>query len=172
MNPQDVESDEEPSSRVAEPDDVSGDTVAPRNQDQSDLVLRTIKDLLENDAVTPDLEDATGMTKAEMEQFVKKYERVETEPAGPGREIEVTPGESGEGAGPSAGLPPLPNHARTTRNITDRGSMPQDDARGNIEGFRFAPPAEFRGRVESYKNALSRSRPSAASQPAPGGDGK
>jgi len=164
MNPQDVETDEQPLPRVAEPDAVARDTVAPQNQDQSELVLRTIKDLLEQDAVTPDLENATGMTKAEMEQFVKKYERVETEPAGPGRDIEVKPGKAGEDAGPSTGLPPLPNHARTTRNITNRGSLPQDEARGNIEGLRFAPPAEFRGRVESYKNALSRSRPS--------GDGK
>jgi hypothetical protein len=34
------------------------------------------------------------------------------------------------------------------------------------EGIRFTPPAEFRGRVEGYKSALSRSRRPAA-KPAP-----
>ena len=45
------------------------------------------------------------MTREQMEQFVKKYEKVKSGPAGPGREIQVKPGERGEDAKPSANLP-------------------------------------------------------------------
>src|SRR5690606_13324998 len=88
----------EPMEPTPERDAVGEDTVAPRNQPQSDLVLRTIRDLLENQADTSDLEEATGMSRSEIEQFVKQFERVESGPAGPGRDIEVQPGESGEDA--------------------------------------------------------------------------
>jgi hypothetical protein len=148
------------------------DDVAPRDQPQSDLVLRTIRDLLEKQADTTDLEEATGMSRSEIEQFVKQYEKVESGPAGPGREIEVEPGASGEDARASADLPGLGNHSISTRAIKDRGGIPQDQIRDNQEGVRFAPPAEFRGKIEGYKNAVSRSRtstPRSAPAPAPGG---
>ena len=123
------------------------------------MVLRTVKDLLANDAVTPEIENATGMSKAQMEQFVKKYEQPKSAPAGPGREIDVKPGEPSEAVKPSANLPDLGGHTRfSSKNITDRNAMAQDTVRNNAEGIRFTPPAEFRGKVEGYKNALSRSR--------------
>ena len=60
----------------------------------------------------------------------------------------------------------------SSKAIKERGGMAQDEVRDNQEGLRFAPPPEFRGKVEGYKNALSR-RPAPgrapAPQPAPGG---
>lgn len=141
-----------------ERDGVGEDTVAPRDRPQSDLVLRTVRDLLENQADTSDLEAATGMSRTEIEQFVKQYERIESGPAGPGREIEVEPGASGEDARAASDLPGLGNHSISTRALKDRGSIPQDEIRDNQEGVRFAPPPEFRGKIEGYKSAVSRSR--------------
>ena len=165
--------EDEPTAPVPQRDDVgAGDSVAPQDRPQSDLVLRTIRDLLDKKADTSDVEKETGMSRSEMEQFVKQYEKVQSEPTGPGREIEVKPGQSGESARAAANLPGLDPRATSTRAIRERGAMPQDEIRDNQEGVRFAPPAEFRGKVEGYKNALSRSRaPSAApaTRPASGG---
>ncbi|WP_165248544.1 hypothetical protein [Paludisphaera soli] len=159
--------EEEPIDPIREPEDASGDTVAPRNQDQSELVLRTIRDLLDKNADTSDLEAATGMSRTEMDQFVKQYEKLKSEPAGPGREIEVEPGQSGEDVRATPGLPGLGERARSSsKAIKERGGMAQDEVRGNQEGLRFAPPPEFRGKVEGYKNALSR-RPAPGRAPAP-----
>lgn len=156
-----------PSPRAEEPEDQSGDTVAPEGQSQTDLVLRSVRDLLEKDAVTPELEKETGMTRAEMEQFVKKYERVKSGPAGPGREVQVKPGERGEDAKPAANLPGFNRQDRfSSKNLKDRGTMARDDVRNNLEGIRFAPPQEFRSKVEGYKSSLARSR-SSSPRPAP-----
>jgi len=154
---------EEPTVPVQQRDEVgAGDSVAPRNQPQSDLVLRTIRDLLDKKADTSDLEAATGMSRTEMEQFVKQYEKIQSGPAGPGREIEVKPG-SGEAARAAPNLPGLDSRVSSTQAIKERGVTVQDDIRDNQEGVRFVPPAEFRNKLEGYKNALSRSRPSAPS---------
>ncbi len=108
------------------------------------------------------------MSRSEIEQFVKQYEKVESGPAGPGRDIEIEPGASGEDARASANLPGLGNHSITSSALKNRGSIPQDQIRGNQEGVRFAPPPEFRGKVEGYKNALSRSKPAPARPAADG----
>ena len=153
----------QPSPRAQEPEDQSGGTVAPEGQSQTDMVLRTIKDLLAKDAVTPELEKETGMTRAQMEQFVKKYEKAKSAPAGPGREIQVKPGDRDEADKPAANLPGIdPKTGLPPRIVTDRGQMGRDDVRNNIEGIRFTAPPEFRSKVEGYKSTLSRSRTGAA----------
>jgi hypothetical protein len=132
------------------------------------MVLRTVKDLLAKDAVTPDLEKATGMTREQMEQFVKKYEAVKSAPAGPGREISVKPGDAGAGDQPSANLPGIDRQSRfSTRNIKNRGEAPKDDVRKNLEGIRFTPPQEYRSKFEGYKSTLATSSRSATARPAP-----
>jgi hypothetical protein len=147
--------------------------VAPKGQSQSDLVLRAVKDLLAKDAVTPDLEKETGMTREQMEQFVKKYEKGKSEPAGPGREIEVKPGDRGSNDKPSANLPGIDSRSRfSTKNLKDRGTMSRDDMRNNVEGIRFTPPPEFRAKIEGYKSTLARSRSGSSSRSArPAGAG-
>jgi hypothetical protein len=161
----------QPSPRAQEPEDQSGGTVAPEGQSQTDMVLRTIKDLIAKDAVTPELEKEAGMNKAQMEQFVKKYEKTKSAPAGPGRDIQVKPGNRDSADKPAANLPGIsPKSRSSTRNLTDRGKLGHDDARNNIEGIRFTVPPEFRSKVEGYKSILSRSRSSAGTRaPRPAG---
>ncbi|MBV8487198.1 MAG: hypothetical protein JO161_02850, partial [Planctomycetaceae bacterium] len=160
--------DTKPSPKAQEPEDPSTDDIAPLGgPSQSDLVLRTVKDLLEKDAVTPDLEKETGMTREQMEQFVKKYEGVKTAPAGPGREIEVKPGQHDASLRPSANLPGIDVNTRySTKNIKERGTMPHDDVHNMLEGIRFAPPPELRSKFENYKSKLARSRAGTSGRPA------
>jgi hypothetical protein len=155
-----------------EPEDQSAGTVAPTGQSQTDMVLRTIKDLIAKDAVTPELEKDTGMSRAQMEQFVRDYEKKKSAPAGPGRDIQVKPGTRDGADKPAANLQGINLKSRSsTRNRTDRDKMGRDDARNNIEGIRFTAPPEFRSKVEGYKSILSRSRTGAprAARPAAGG---
>src|SRR5208283_1989685 len=132
-----------PSPKAVDPDNPTGEDIAPQGQSQTEMVLRTVKDLLAKDAVTPDLEKETGMTREQMEQFVKKYEAGKSAPAGPGREIEVKPGEQGATDKPSANLPGIDRQNRfSTKNLKDRGATSKDDVRNNLEGLRFTPPPE------------------------------
>jgi len=161
--------DSKPSPRAAEPENPSsGDDVAPQGQSQTDMVLRTVKDLLAKDAVTPDLEKETGMTREQMEQFVKKYEHVKSAPAGPGREITVNPGDRERTDQPSANLPGFGRQERySTKSQKDRGQMVRDDVQNNLEGISFKAPPEFRSKFEGYRTSLARTRSGASKKPAP-----
>jgi hypothetical protein len=157
-----------PSPPAAEPENPANDDVAPAGQAQSDMVLRAVKDLLANDKVTPEIEKATGMNRAQLEQFVKKYEARKSAPAGPGRELEVKPGEPSTKDRPGSNLPGIDRQTRfTNKNMKDRGTMSTDDARDNLEGIRFTPPPELRGKFEAFKSTLAKSRASRAPRPAP-----
>jgi len=155
------------------------DTVAP-GQPQSDLVLRKLRDLLDKNEVTPDLERDMGMSRSDIEQFVRKYEKKQAEKANePGRTIETKPGEQVASDKPSTGLGKLPGSTPfSTRSHKDGKTNAKDQVRDNVEGFRVQQvPPELRGKYEGYVNRLSRSKgPSTkASQSAapvsPGGPG-
>jgi hypothetical protein len=151
------------------PPDNFDETVAP-NQPQSELVLRKLRDLLEKDEITPELEKDMEMSRSEMEQFVRKYERKETEAAGPGRTIEAKPGEEKADDKPSTGFGGIRrNTPFSTR--TDRGgkSLPEDQVRGNVEGVRVQVPPELRGKFDRYIKNLSRSRRGPTRPPQSGG---
>ncbi len=160
--------DSKPSPRATDPENPSaGEDIAPQGQAQTDMVLRTVKDLLAKDAVTPDLEKETGMTREQMEQFVKKYEKVKSAPAGPGREIAVKPGDREPTDRPSANLPGFGRQERySTKSQKDRGQMVRDDVQNNLEGISFKPPPEFRSKFEGYRTSLARTRSGASSKPA------
>src|SRR5215213_8118926 len=70
----------------------SGETVAP-DVPQSELVLQKLEDLLRKNQVTPELEQATGMSREQMEQFVTKFKKAPKAAPGPGREIQAKPGQ-------------------------------------------------------------------------------
>jgi hypothetical protein len=151
-----------------EPENAAPDDVAPKDQSQADMVLRTVKDLIAKDAVTPDIEKATGMSREQMEQFVKKYESVKAAPAGPGREINVKPDQKAPAGGAAANLPGIDRGSRfTTKNRKDRGTMAQDDVHNNREGIRFTPPPEYRSKFEGYKSTLAKTRSGGAARPGP-----
>jgi hypothetical protein len=148
--------------------------VAPQGQPQGDLVLRNLHDALKDDRVAKDLEDRTGLSREQLEQFATKFQKPKSGPAEPGREIEVKPGEQ-EPAKPAANLPGVDSTRRFNRKISrDAGSLPQDTIHNNVEGFRFDPPPEWRGKWEGYKSKLARSQvtakrsANAKTTPAPG----
>ena len=99
--------------------------------------------MLNDPEALKDLEQRDGISRSDIEQFVRKYEKPKSAPAGPGREIKVKPGEQAP-AKPSPNLPGLnPNTRFSTKTKTDRGSMPQDHVQNNFEDVRFRPPAEL-----------------------------
>ena len=107
------------------------------------------------------------MTREQIEQIAKKYEKVKSEPAAPGREIEVKPGQQAPPAKPGTNLPGFDRTQRIgTKNLTGRGDMPQDTVREMNEGARSEAPAEWRGRVEGYKTRIAASKVAARRRPA------
>jgi hypothetical protein len=143
-----------------------GDTVAPDGQPQSDLVLKKLTDILNDPEAAKKLSKDTGLSREQLEQFTQSFKKPPARPAGPGRQIEVKPGEETI-AKPSANLPELGSKMSfTNKNVREKGTMAQDDVRNNIEGVRYQVPAEWRTKVEGYRNKLARStRRSATAQP-------
>jgi hypothetical protein len=141
-----------------EPADAGKGLVAPEGQAQSELNLKKIHELLNDPAALKDLQQREGITKSDIEQFVRKYEKVAAPPPGPGREINVKPGEE-KPVLPAKDLPELGPHTFSSRAKTDRGSMPQDDVANNVEDLRFRPPAELREKLTDYNNSLAKKGP-------------
>lgn len=134
------------------------ETVAPKDQAQTDLTIRRVRDLLEKDQVTPELLNDIGMTKEELNQFVKKYEKAPKPEATPDREIEVKPGQT-PALDPNTKLPSIePGVSSNTQVIRDRGGIARDSARNVMEAQRFVPPPELRSGFDAYRNSLSRSK--------------
>ena len=94
---------------------------------------------------------------------MKKYEKVKTGPAGPGRELEVKVGEQAP-VQPGSNLQGFGTQRIGTKNRTNRNSMPEDTLREMNEGGRSEPPPEWRGKFEGYKSKIARSKV-AASRP-------
>jgi hypothetical protein len=146
----------EASPHAKEPDDPGKGLVAPEGAAQTDLALREAHAVLADAEKAKNVEQRDGISRSELEQFIKKYEKPKSAPAGPGREINVKPGEQTP-VKPSPNLPGInPSNRFSTRTKTDRGSLPQDDVQNNFEDVRFQPPAEFRSKYEGFKNRLSR----------------
>jgi len=130
--------------------------VAPKGQPQSDLFLRNLQDALNNPASAKELEQRTNMSREQIEQFVTNFSKIKAAPAGPGRDITVKPGEQTPVA-PAADLPGVDAKTRiSSKNVRNRGTMPQDEVHGNLEDVRFQPPPEMQGKFEAYKNKLSK----------------
>jgi hypothetical protein len=147
--------DSKPAPRAQEPENVPlPDDIAPAGTDQSSLQLRGLSDALKDAATAKELEDATGMSKEQLEQFVKKYEKPTLKAGREGKDVEVKVGEQAAAA-PAANNPGAGVRTFTTDKIRQRG-IATDTARGNLEGARDVPPPEFRERVEGYKNRLAR----------------
>ena len=135
----------------------SAETVAP-DQPGSELVLRKLQDMLKDDQATSKLEKETGMSREEMEQFVKKFTKAPKAEPTDGRKIEIKPGEVRPSA-PDTAQPPLSPGARfSTQSLRDKGAVVQDQARDNIEANRFAPPREVLPGFEAYTKTLSRAK--------------
>jgi hypothetical protein len=141
--------------------------VAPEGQPQSDLFLQKLHDALNDPASAKDLEQASNMTREQLDQFVTRYTKAKSAPAGPGRDIDVKPGEQAA-VPPAADLPGIDPRTRiSSKNLRGRDTMAQDDVHSNFEDIRFQPPKELRGKWEAFKNRLSKvPAPKRAAKPA------
>ncbi|MBV8608736.1 MAG: hypothetical protein JO034_14900 [Singulisphaera sp.] len=149
----------------------SEETIAP-DIPQSDLVLRKLEDLLRSDQVTPKLEQETGMSREQMEQFVQKFKKAPKATPGPGREIKAKP-EPVRTFDPNRKLPDLnPNAKIGSRTIRDRNSFVQDQEHNNLQGPLFEAPSELRSKFDAYRSSLSRSKVATPTRSAPAGGGR
>ena len=129
--------------------------MAPKGAEQSDLTLKGVHEILNDPAKLKDLEQRDGITRSQLEQFVRKFEKVKAAPAGPGREIKIKPGEQTP-AKPSADLPGLdPSVKFNSKTRTDSGSMPQDQLSNNFEGMRFQLPPELKEKYQQYTKSIA-----------------
>ena len=147
----DLKDDSKESPPAKEPDDPGKGLVPPETAEQNELTLRKLHDLM-ND---PETLQREGISRSDVEQFAKKFEKKQSPPPGPGREIKVKPGEQTP-VKPSPNLPGLDRAAKfsTTTRRDQSGSVPQDDVQDNFEGLRLRPPAEL---VPKYQTSSPRS---------------
>jgi hypothetical protein len=133
------------------------------------LTLRGLSAALADAARAQELADATGMTKEQLEQAARAYERPQIGPGREAKEVEVTVGAQ-PAARPGSNLHGAGVRTFDRDKIRSDRAIPLDAARGNIEGDRDAAPREFRDRVADYKNRLARigttRRPAAGPRPA------
>jgi hypothetical protein len=153
------EAEGEPPPPEAAPPANPGDTVAPDRHPQPDLVLRKIQDLLKDDAKARALEKETGMSRQELEQFVKKFDKAPQRDPGAARDLTASPGKD-KTIDPNRTIDnPLAGSTVSGRNQRGPGIVPQDASGGNVEGARSVAPVEFRSRFEAYQNSLNHSSP-------------
>jgi hypothetical protein len=146
-----------PSPPAEDPNNPFGNAdVAPRGADQSNLTLRGLSDALKDAQTAKELEDASHMSKSQLEQFARKYEKPNVAPGREGKEVEVKVGEQ-PAVKPGSNLPSVTQRTNTAK-IASRGNMPQDTARGNNEGNRSEPPPELQARVYGYNTRLGETR--------------
>ncbi len=136
-----------PPAADAEPltgEDVANNDYAKR---ATDLVLDHLKDQMKNGQVDQELLQKLGWTEAEMRQFVNRWEQL--------KNAAQQPGSAGQQAAKqledrlrSLGLRP-DQAAQVGSNKAD------DQQRGNQQGRRTAPPAEFRDLFKAFQKGAS-----------------
>ena len=144
----------------------SEETVAP-DMPQTQLTLRKLDDLLRENKITPEIEKQSGMSKEEMEQFVKKYLGTPKAQPGPGRVIDVKPGEQ-KNMDPRRPGPDFNPGDFSPSSERQAGQVVQDTDRNMAQGNRSEAPLEIKSRFEAFKDSLSRStatRPAAPPRP-------
>jgi hypothetical protein len=97
------------------------------------------------------------MTREQLEQIAKPYEKPKAGPAAPGREIEIKSGEQAP-VKPGTNLPGFGSQRIGSKNRTSGEAMPEDPIRGLNEGGRSEPPPGWRDKVEGYKTRIARSK--------------
>jgi len=147
----------------SEPSNETPDNVRPspapdiqQSVPQNDVVRR-LEELLKQDKVTPDLEKNMGMTKDEMQQFVKKFEKKDPRPAArAAREIQAKPGQERK-IDPNRKAPDFqPGVTASNRNARGSSNLNEDNNAGLSEGSLSNAPPELRKRFEAYKSSLGR----------------
>jgi hypothetical protein len=159
--------DKDPAPERAQPPADAGAPLVPEGgASQSDLVLRQIKDLIAEGRDTSRLEEATGMSREELEQFVRKFEKPEREAPGEGRELKGDVRED-KVMEPLRGVGER-NRSPLVSGSNQRGpsSATRDTFSDQTQGLRSQAPPEIRSRFEAYQSSISRSRGNAPARPA------
>jgi hypothetical protein len=146
----------------APPSDSDRDDLAP--DAKTELTVRQIKDILQDPDRTKQLEKDSGLTRDQMEQFVRKFEKPkQSESTRPGGEIEAKPGQD-KTIDPSRTIAdPIRSGVNSGRRERAAGGVAQDQITGQSEGARIQAPAEWRARFEAYRNTIAGA--SAGTQP-------
>ena len=136
-----------------------------------ELVLRELKDLINSGQDLSKIEESTGLSRDQIEQFVKKFEKPEREAAGEGRAVNSDQGND-QAVSPDRKLDSRVNQPLVSgRGNRGPGAVVQDTMRDQTQGLRSQAPAEIRSRFEAYQSSISRSKTKASptsKAPAPG----
>jgi hypothetical protein len=99
------------------------------------------------------------MSRDELEQFVKKFDKAPKADPGAARDLTANPGKD-KTIDPNRTIAdPLAGSTVSGRNQRGAGVAPKDAAGGNIEGARTVAPIEFRSRFEAFQNSLNHGTP-------------
>jgi hypothetical protein len=108
------------------------------------------------------LEEATDMSRVELQQFAEKFARPDLDASREGESIQ------GDQPAPEAMAPRQGIGERLKGSLSGGGSQreagfaAQDALNAQAQGIRSEAPAEYRSRFEAYKSSISRSRGAAA----------
>jgi hypothetical protein len=117
--------------------------------------VQNVKDALKDPAKAKQLEEDSGMTRDQIEQFVKRFEKPKQPAAGPGGEITAEQGKDRTFDPNRSIADPIRQGVVSGRRERAAGSVAQDQISGQSQGTRVQPPAEWRTRFEAYQNTIS-----------------
>ncbi len=127
---------------------------------EPELVLRKLQDILNRgdaDQVRR-LEDATNMSREELQQFARKFERPDLKAASEGQKLQGDLRRDATVA-PRQGIGDrLKGSIIRGRGERGPGTTAQDTLSDQTQGLRTEAPPEIRSRMEAYQNSISRSR--------------
>ena len=155
-----------PSPRAVEPDQPEPNENLTPDQKADQRLLKRLREMVDKNEISKDLEDSTGLSREEIDQFVRKFEAPPKEERkaaeGDGTtEVTSTPGKDSENR--KVSLPGnLPGGQVTSRSNRGAGMVADDGSQGNLEGARARIPSALRSRFEAYQKGLSRANPRGA----------
>lgn len=124
--------------------------------------LGRLRQALQNPEELRSLERDTGLTRQDLEQFVKASEALpERGVARPGRDIATTPTPEAEPVLDPNRRVEGPGAIGSSRASRAGGATPGDEVRGMTQGYASKAPAALQSRLRAYRDSVSRS-PSAA----------
>jgi hypothetical protein len=141
-----------------------GDDVAPKDGGPP-LVIQEIQDLLRAGKSTKDLEAETGMTRQEMQDLVKKFEKVEKPAAEPSRDLKGDLGKDKTIDKNRKFIDPIKANTVSGRAGRGPGTVAGDTLAGDAEGARSVAPPEYKSRWEAYRSSLAKTEKGAAPKP-------
>ena len=155
-----------PSPRALEPDQPEPNENLTPEQKADQRLLKRLREMVDKNEISKDLENSTGLSREEIDQFVRKFEAPPKEERkaadGDGTtEVTSTPGKDSENR--KVSLPGnLPGGQVTSRSNRGAGMVADDASQGNLEGARARIPSALRSRFEAYQKGLSRANPRGA----------